>query len=96
MKRIKIASSVDPSFPDFGPYKVLDTVEVPDLFQVGEMTHYGVVTAITPYADDESDQTVIVKLDPISLETRPDESIYPKPPSSYNRIHLFPVLAAGS
>src|SRR5208282_872141 len=93
--RIKIWASVEAQSPDSGPYKMLDVVERDTLYAVGEMTHYGAVilvpSPITPYTEDV-DQSVIVKLNPASLATRPDESVVEKPPSSYNKIEFFPIL----
>lgn len=58
-------------------------------YGIGEMTHYGEVVLIPPPIPpftDDADQSVIVKLDPTSLATRPDGSVFEKPPSSYNKI----------
>jgi hypothetical protein len=93
--RIKIWASVESRSPDLGPYKMLDIVEKDAPYRVGDMTHYGAVTKIpppiTPFTDD-TDQSVIVKLNPASLGTRPEESVFEKPPSSYNKIEFFPIL----
>lgn len=89
--RIKIWASVNPEFPSTGPYTSLDIVEREKPHAIGEMTHYGPVIALPPFADDESDQSVIVQLDPTSLNTRPDESILEKPPSAYDKIQVFPI-----
>jgi hypothetical protein len=92
---IKIWASVDSSFPNQGPYKLLDTIKKDALYSVGEMTHYGEVILIPPPMlpfSDEVDQSVVVKLNPGSLSTLPDESVTPKPPKSYNKIEFFPIL----
>lgn len=89
--RIKIASSVKPELPDIGPYVTRDVIERASPYQVGEMTYYGVVTALAPCVDDEADQCVIVKLDPETADTRPNESVLPKSPSSYNNVQFFPI-----
>lgn len=93
--RIKIWASNDPSFPDAGPYKMLDILERDSGFSVGDVMHYGVVIAVPPssaLSSQDVDQSVIVKLEPTSVTTRPDESVFEKPPSSYDRIEYFPVL----
>jgi hypothetical protein len=92
---IKVWASVDSSFPSHGPYKLLDTVEVGALCSVGEMTHYGEVIFIPPPLPpftDGADQSVIVRLNPGSLSTLPDESITPRPPKPYDKIEFFPIL----
>ena len=92
--RIKIWASVDPKFPEHGPYKMLDILEKDVLYVVGDATHYGLVTEIappiTPFTEDV-DQSVIVKLNPASLNARPDDSVFEKPPSSYDKIEFFPI-----
>jgi len=93
--RIKVWTSNDPSFPDVGPYKMVDILERDAYYSVGDVTHYGVVTAIPPpfvLLSEDVDQGVIVKLDPSSLTTRPDESVFENPPVSYDRIEYFPIL----
>jgi hypothetical protein len=93
--RIKIWASNDPSFPDAGPYKMLDILERDSHYSVGDVTHYGVVTAVPPPSalpSEDVDQSVIVKLEPSSLTARPDESVFEKPPSSYDRIEYFPIF----
>ncbi len=55
------------------------------------MTHYGEVIVILPPIYQDVDQSVIVKLNPPSLATRPDESVFEKPPSSYDKIGFFPI-----
>ena len=84
-----------PRIADHGPYKLLDIVEQSALYAVGEMTHYGAIILIpppiTPFSDD-ADQSAVVKLNPASLATRPDESVFEKPPSSYDKIEFFPIL----
>src|SRR5215469_3968742 len=89
--RIKIWASVNPEFPNTGPYQSRDIIEREMPHAIGEMTHYGPVIALPPFADTESDQSVIVQLNPASLNTRPDESVLERPPSSYSKIQLFPI-----
>jgi hypothetical protein len=90
--RIKIWASVNPQFPNTGPYKSLDVVERAMPHALGEMTHYGPVITIAPLVlDEDVDQNIIVKLDPASLNSRPDESILERKPSSYDKIQLFPI-----
>ena len=94
--QIKVWASVEPQCPDQGPYKMLDIIARDALYSVGETTHYGEVIIIPPPIppfSEEVDQSVIVKLDPASLTTRPDESVFPKPPSSYNKIEFSPIHA---
>jgi len=91
---IKIWASHDSSHPTDGPYKLLDTVELNLPYAVGAMTHYGEVLMIPPPLPpftDGADQSVIVRLNPASLNTLPDESVTPRPPESYNRIQFFPI-----
>lgn len=79
--RIKIWASTE-RFPDRGPYRMLDIVEKDDPYSVGEMTHYGTVVEIAPLIEpfnEDVDQSVIVRLNPASLTTRPD------------RIEFFPI-----
>jgi hypothetical protein len=89
--RIKIWASLDPEFPNTGPYKSVDIVERDNPHVIGELTHYGPVIALPPFADDESDQSVIVQLSPTSLSVRPDESVLERPPASYDKIQLLPI-----
>jgi hypothetical protein len=73
-----------------------DIVERESLYGVGDATHYGTVASIPPPIPpfmSDVDQSVIVKLDPTSLGTWCEESVFEKPPSSYNKIHIFPILA---
>jgi penicillin amidase len=44
--RIKIWASVNPEFPNIGPYKSLDIVERQKPHAIGETTHYGPVIAL--------------------------------------------------
>lgn len=92
--RIKIWASVNAQSPTTGPYKTLDIVAKESLYGIGDMTHYGAVILIpppiAPFTDDV-DQSVVVKLDPATLDTRPDESGFEKPPSSYDKIEFFPI-----
>jgi len=58
------------------------------------MTHYGAVIIIPPpgaLSGEGVDQSVIVKLNPASLTARPDESVFEKPPYSYDKIEFFPI-----
>lgn len=93
--RIKIWASVEPQFPNQGPYKMLNIFERDVPYSVGDPTHYGVVISIPPsmppFVEDDVDQSVIVKLNPASLNTWPEESVFDKPPSSYDKIQMFPI-----
>jgi hypothetical protein len=92
--QIKIWASVEPQFPDMGPYKMLDIIERDAPYNVGETTHYGEVIRIPPPGfSGDVDQSVIVKLNPASLTAKPDESVFPKPPSSYDKINFSPIHA---
>jgi hypothetical protein len=94
--RIKVWASSDVDFPTYGPYKLLDVIEKNTLHAIGDMTHYGEVILIPPTMppfSDEADQSVIVKLISTSLNTRPDNSLLPKPPSIYNKIEFLPIHA---
>jgi hypothetical protein len=74
---------------------VLDILEEDFPYSVGDATHYGVVIKIPPPIapfNEGVDQSVIVKLNPDSLAMRPEQSVFPQPPSSYNKIQFFPVL----
>jgi len=79
--------------PDIGPYKTRDIIERDTPYAIGDMTHYGEVIKLPPSGlfVDDAEQAVIVKLIPESLAVRPYESIYPQPPSFYNKIELFPI-----
>jgi predicted amino acid-binding ACT domain protein len=93
--RIKIWASIDSSFPDAGPYKMLDILERDSHYSVGDVMHYGIVTAVPPpfaLPSEDVEQSVIVRLEPSSLTARPDESVFEKPPTSYDRIEYFPIL----
>jgi len=73
-----------------------DVIERESLYSLGEVTHYGPVIIIPPPMPPFStdvDQSVIVELDPASVHTQCDESVFEKPPSSYNKIQMFPILA---
>lgn len=94
--RIKIWASLDPRLPSTGPYKAIDIVERSTAYSVGDMTHYGPVIMLPPFADEESDLSVIVQLNPASLSIRPDESVSERPPSSYQKVQLFPIHVASS
>ena len=92
---INVWASVDSTFPDRGPYKLLNTIKKDALYSVGEITHYGEVILIPPPIppfSDEVDQSVVIKLNPASLSTLPEESVIPKPPKFYNKIEFFPIL----
>jgi hypothetical protein len=95
--RIKILASANQHTPTAGPYKMQDIVERESLYGIGDPTHYGAVVLIPPplppFADDV-DQSVIVQLDPTSVGAWCGESVFEKPPSSYNKIQIFPILAA--
>jgi len=73
-----------------------DIVERESLYGIGDLTHYGAVVLIPPpvppFANDV-DQSVIVQLDPTSVGAWCEESVFEKPPSSYNKIQIFPILA---
>lgn len=93
--RIKIWAAAKAESPNSGPFRMIDVVEEETLYAVGQMTHFGEVIKITPPIapfNDEADQSVIVQIDPSSLGTRPDNSIFEKPPSTYNKIEFFPIL----
>ncbi len=94
--RIKILAGVKPEFPNQGPYKMLNVVERDAPYSVGDATHYGVVTTIPPsmppFVDDDVDQSVIVNLNPASLNRWAEESVFEKPPSSYSKIGFFPIV----
>jgi hypothetical protein len=93
--RVRILASALPgSKPTVGPFKTLDIVEVDAAYQVGDATHYGPIMMIAPDIppfNGDAEQSVVVDLDPATINSYPDESIYPKPPSSYNKIEFFPI-----
>lgn len=92
--RIKVWASFDPQFPNQGPYKSLDTIERDAPYSVGDATHYGPVITIPPPIppfSDDVEQSVIVNLNPASVNTWCEESVFEKPPSSYNKIEFFPI-----
>jgi len=92
--RITIWSSSHADTSTVGPYKLLDTVELPNPYSVGDMTHYGEVVLIAPPIPpftDDADQAVMVKLIPSKLSSRPEESIQEPEPTSYDRIKFFPI-----
>jgi hypothetical protein len=62
--RIKIWASPNPQTPKTGPYKAIDIVKRESAYGVGDMTYYGPVVAFPPFADDDSDLSVIVQLNP--------------------------------
>ena len=93
--RIKIWAAANREFPNSGPYKMIDILEEEAPYGVGTVTHYGAVIEIAPPIppfDEGADQSVIVKINPATLGTPPDNSIFEKPPSSYNKIEFFPIL----
>jgi hypothetical protein len=93
--RIKVWASVEPRFPDQGPYKMLDIIERDAPYNVGEMTHYGAAIVIPPPIPpfiDDVDQSVIVKLNPESVNTWCEDSVFDKPPTSYDKIEFFPIV----
>jgi hypothetical protein len=89
--RIKIWASLNPQFPNRGPYKSLDTIESGKPYGMGEATHYGPVISFPPFADPDTDQSVIVQLDPATFGTLSAESVSEQPPASYDKISLFPI-----
>jgi hypothetical protein len=92
---IKVWASVDSSFPNHGPYNLLDTVEVGALCSVGEMTHYGEVIFIPPPLPpftDGADQSVIVRLNPGSLSTHLMRALLPRLSMPYDKIEFFPIF----
>ena len=92
--RIKIWVSASERFETSGPYKMLDTVQRDSTYAVGDMTHYGgvvsILPSIQPFADDV-DQSVVVRFDPTSVGRWCEESVFEKPPSSYDKIQIFPI-----
>ena len=58
---------------------------------MGEATHYGPVISFPPFADPDTDQSVIVQLDPATFGTLSAESVSEQPPASYDKISLFPI-----
>jgi hypothetical protein len=72
-----------------------DIVERESLYNLGDLTHYGPVITIPPHIPpfgSDVDQSVIVKFDPESVGSWCEESVFEKPPSSYNKIQIFPIL----
>ena|SRR5579872_5719283 len=92
--RIKIWASADQASPTVGPYKMLDIVERESLYSVRDTTHYGevlsILPSIPPFADDV-DQSVVIRIDPTSRGHWCEESVFEKPPSSYDKIQIFPI-----
>jgi hypothetical protein len=94
LMRIKIWASVESEFPNQGPYKMLNIIERDARYSVGDITHYGTVIIIPPPIPpftEGVDQSVIVKLNPASLDTWADGGVFDKPPSSYDKIEFFPI-----
>jgi len=95
--RIKISASANERSPTTGPFKTIDTVERDSPYQVVDMTHYGEVVLIMPHIlwlNDNVEQGVVVKLDPLSLGIWCEESVMDKPPSSYDKIEFVPISGA--
>jgi hypothetical protein len=92
--RIKIWISVLGQPDTSGPYKMLDIVQRDSAYALGDTTHHGevvsVLPAIRPFTDDV-DQSVVVRLDPTSVGRWCDDSVFEKPPSSYDKIQVFPI-----
>jgi hypothetical protein len=92
--RIKIWRSISEETPTSGPYKMIDIVGRESLYGVGDSTHYGqvvlILPAIQPFTDDV-DQSVVVKFDPTSVGRWCEESVFEKPPSSYDKIQIVPI-----
>jgi hypothetical protein len=94
--KIDIWAKDNPDVPEHGPYRMLDTVERPDLYLIGEITHYGPVLLFLPlFASLSGDvnQSVVVKLDPASISRRPVESVNAPKEGVFSRIRFFPILA---
>jgi hypothetical protein len=92
--RIKIWISVHGQPETSGPYKMLDIVQRDSAYAVGDATHYGEVVSILPSIrpfTDDVDQSVVVKFDPTSVGRWCEESVFEKPPSSYDKIQIFPI-----
>ena len=92
--RIKISASVKSDAPTPGPYKTIDIVHRDSPYQVGDITHYGEVVLILPpllWPNDNVEQGVVVKLDPLSLGVWCEESVAERPPSLYDKIQFFPI-----
>jgi hypothetical protein len=92
--RIKIWASLHEQSPNIGPYRMLDIIEREGPCAIGDITHYGEVINIpspTPIFTEDADQGVVVKLNPASLMARPAESVFEKPPSSFDKIEFFPI-----
>jgi hypothetical protein len=92
--RIKLWTSADARLPTVGPYKMLDIVEREPPYSVGDTTHYGEVISILPPIQpftDGVDQSVVIKLDPTSIGRLCEESVFDKPPSSYDKIQFRPI-----
>ena len=93
--RIKISASVKSDAPPTpGPYKTIDIVHRDSPYQVGDITHYGEVVLILPpllWPNNNVEQGVVVKLDPLSLGVWCEESVAERPPSLYDKIQFFPI-----
>ena len=92
--RIKIWISVHGKPETSGPYKMLDTVKRDSAYAVGDATHYGEVVSILPPIrpfTDDVDQCVVVRFEPASAGRWCEESVFEKPPGSYDKIQIFPI-----
>jgi hypothetical protein len=94
--RIKMIASDRIVNPESGPYVTRDIVARDKPYVVGEMTHCGQVIKIPPpgvLVGNDAEQCVIVKLDPASLATRPDESrSTQRHPPSTTKLNYFQFL----
>ncbi len=94
--KIEIWGNDHRDFPEYGPYKLLDTIEKNDLYQIGDMTHYGPVISFLPFPAGRSgdvNQSAVVRLMPASMATRPIESIRNQEHHMLNKIRFFPIRA---
>ena len=92
--RIKILASVHPNAPTPGPYEALDIIEAKSAYQVGDMSHYGEVVLILPllmFPNDGIEQAVVVERDSGEMGTLCEESVYERPPDSYDMIEFAPI-----
>ena len=93
--KIEIWGNDHRDFPEYGPYKLLDTIEKNDLYQIGDMTHYGPVISLLPFPAGRSgdvNQSASCQIDAASMATRPIESIRNKKPHA-RQIRFFPIRA---
>jgi hypothetical protein len=92
--RIKVWASTWAQSPTIGPYKLQDILERESFYALGDMTHYGEVIQIPPPIppfNEDADQSVIVRLNLDAIPSRPEESVFEKPPTSYAKIEFFPI-----